>query len=46
MRALRQLAAEADAFQLSGRDRVAAQQAAMRERCAAFARDHGLEFTG
>ena len=38
--------AEAGAFQLSDRGRLAARRDAMRERCAAFARDHDLAFTG
>ncbi|HET8819776.1 MAG TPA: polysaccharide pyruvyl transferase family protein [Xanthomonadaceae bacterium] len=46
VRALGLLAAETDAFRLSDRSRVAAQRAAMRARCADFARDHGLSFTG
>lgn len=46
VRALGLLAAEAGAFELSDRSRVAAQQAAMRDRCLAFARDHGLAFAG
>lgn len=46
VRALRLLAGEAGAFELSDRGRLAAQQAAMRDRCLVFARDHGLAFNG
>lgn len=44
--ALGRLAGEAGAFVLSDRARIAAQQAAMRDRCLAFASDHGLAFSG
>ena len=46
VRALGLLAAEAGAFQLSDRARVAAQREAMRARCADFALDHGFAFAG
>ena len=46
VRALGLLAAETGAFALSDRARLQTQCDAMRERCAAFARDHGLAFTG
>ena len=46
VRALRRLAAEAGAFEVSDRARLDRRRDGMQERCAAFARDHGLGFAG
>lgn len=46
MRALRGLAQDEAAFELTPSAIIARQREAMLERCARFARDHGLDFAG